>query len=105
MRAFERMQEEVRASHIMIALDGDALPADTLQVYNQLMDLRATILKGKLTFENAARTQSADTWSAKQGGDLGFLQPSVWYIPLNQPLTISRKEKSVCRFAHNMVII
>ena len=70
--AFERMQEEVRASHIMIALDGDALPADTLQVYNQLMDLRATILKGKLTFENAARTQSADTWSAKQGGDLGF---------------------------------
>ena len=71
-QAFERMQEEVRASHIMIALDGDALPADTLQVYNQLMDLRATILKGKLTFENAARTQSADTWSAKQGGDLGF---------------------------------
>ena len=70
--AYSRMQEEVRASHIMIALDGDALPADTLKVYNQLMDLRATILKGKLTFENAARTQSADTWSAKQGGDLGF---------------------------------
>ena len=70
--AYARMQEEVRASHIMIALDGDALPADTLKVYNQLMDLRATILKGKLTFENAARTQSADTWSAKQGGDLGF---------------------------------
>lgn len=70
--AYARMQEEVRASHIMIALDGDALPSDTLKVYNQLMDLRATILKGKLTFENAARTQSADTWSAKQGGDLGF---------------------------------
>ena len=70
--AYARMQEEVRASHIMIALDGDALPEDTLKVYNQLMDLRATILKGKLTFENAARTQSADTWSAKQGGDLGF---------------------------------
>jgi len=70
--AYARMQEEVRASHIMIALDGDALPADTLKVYNQLMDLRASILKGKLTFENAARTQSADTWSAKQGGDLGF---------------------------------
>mgnify|MGYP003320638155 FL=1 len=70
--AYTRMQEEVRASHIMIALDGDALPADTLKVYNQLLDLRATILKGKLTFENAARTQSADTWSAKQGGDLGF---------------------------------
>ena len=70
--AFDRMQEEVRASHIMIALDGDALPADTLKIYNRLVDLRATILKGKLTFENAARMQSADTWSAKQGGDLGF---------------------------------
>ena len=70
--AYNRMQEEVRASHIMIALDGDALPEDTLKVYTQLMELRETILKGKLTFENAARTQSADTWSAKQGGDLGF---------------------------------
>jgi len=70
--AYARMKEEVRAAHIMIALDGDALPEDTLKVYNQLLELRSTILKGKLTFENAARTQSADTWSAKQGGDLGF---------------------------------
>src|SRR6056300_2057041 len=44
--AYARMKEEVRAAHIMIALDGDALPADTLKVYNQLLELRSTILKG-----------------------------------------------------------
>ncbi|MEY2969827.1 MAG: hypothetical protein RLZZ599_200, partial [Bacteroidota bacterium] len=70
--AYTRLQEEVRASHIMIALESNALPEDTLKAYNELLNLRASITKGKTTFEQVARTQSADTWSAKQGGDLGY---------------------------------
>ena len=71
-QAFERMQEEVRAAHIMIALEANALPSDTLKAYRQLLDLRKSILSGKTKFENAARETSADTWSAKNGGDLGY---------------------------------
>lgn len=71
-QAFERMQEEVRAAHIMIALEANALPSDTLKAYKQLLELRKSILTGKTKFENAARETSADTWSAKNGGDLGY---------------------------------
>ena len=70
--AYDRLNQEVRAAHIMYALDPNALPSDTARVYNEMLSLRNQILKGKLTFENAARTKSADTWSAKQGGDLGY---------------------------------
>ena len=54
-QAFSRMQEEVRAAHIMIALEANALPSDTLKAYRQLLDLRKSILSGKTKFENAAR--------------------------------------------------
>ena len=37
-----------------------------------MMQLRDDILNGKISFENAARTKSADTWSANRGGDLGY---------------------------------
>lgn len=70
--AYSRLQEEVRASHIMFELASSALPSDTVKVYNAMLDLRNAIVKGTLTFEEAARTKSADTWSAKQGGDLGY---------------------------------
>lgn len=70
--AYSRMKEEVRASHIMIALENTALPSDTVKVYKELMNLKKEIESGKLTFEEAARTKSADTWSAKRGGDLGY---------------------------------
>ena len=70
--AYERLQSEVRAAHIMYALDATALPSDTVRVYNEMLRLKSQIEKGTLSFEEAARTKSADTWSAKQGGDLGF---------------------------------
>ena len=71
-QAYERMEEEVRAAHIMIALEANALPSDTLKAFKQLLDLRNSILSGKTKFEDAARETSADTWSAKNGGDLGY---------------------------------
>lgn len=70
--AYARMQEEVRAAHIMYALPANALPEDTLATYNKIMALRGRIVEGALPFEAAARNESADTYSAKQGGDLGY---------------------------------
>ena len=71
--AYERLGEEINASHIMFALPADALPADTLRVYNSMLQLRKQIISdGKLTFEAAASKRSDDTWSAERGGSLGW---------------------------------
>lgn len=71
-QAYERSQFEIKAAHIMKDLPADALPSDTLVMYQEMLDLRAAIMAGKKTFEDVARTVSTDTYSAKRGGDLGY---------------------------------
>lgn len=70
--AYDRMKMDVRASHIMLALSPDAAPADTLNAYNTIAELRKEIVSGKVKFEDAAKENSGDTYSAKRGGDLGY---------------------------------
>ena len=45
--AYDRMQWDIRASHILIRCDKNALPADTLRAYNRAMDIRKKALKGE----------------------------------------------------------
>ncbi|TNE30211.1 MAG: hypothetical protein EP346_04250 [Bacteroidetes bacterium] len=70
--AYQHMHWDIRARHIMLDLAPDALPEDTLKVYNELMTIRQQILDGQRTFESAAKAISTDTYSARQGGDLGW---------------------------------
>lgn len=70
--SYERMREEVRVAQIFIPLAKNASPADTMAAYNELRALRARITKGE-SFEQLAKTNSKDTYSAIKGGDLGFL--------------------------------
>ena len=69
--AHERMQYEVRASHILIKLPYDAFPEDTLVAYKKAMDIRRRILKGEL-FESVAKGSSDDPSVKNNGGDLGY---------------------------------
>lgn len=69
--AYARGGFDVRAGHIMKALDANAAPADTAAAYKAMQSLRSAILKGEKTFEEAARA-SDDTYSAQRGGDLGY---------------------------------
>jgi peptidyl-prolyl cis-trans isomerase SurA len=71
-QAYERMQTDVRASHILIKVGPDASPADTLAAYKKIMDLREKILKKEITFEKAAMDNSEDNFSKVKGGDLGY---------------------------------
>lgn len=45
--AYDRMQYDIRASHILIACDKHAMPSDTLKAYNKALDLRKRALKGE----------------------------------------------------------
>ncbi len=81
--AYNRMLFDVRASHILIKVEKNALPKDTLIAYNKVMSLRKRIIGGE-SFEKVA-AEASDDPSAKDveatneraaykgnGGDLGY---------------------------------
>ncbi|WP_417603532.1 peptidylprolyl isomerase [Owenweeksia hongkongensis] len=70
-QAYDRMQYDVRASHIMVAIPRGASPEDTAKAYDEIMSIKSKIKKGA-SFSEMAKQFSADTYSAKRGGDLGY---------------------------------
>ncbi len=69
--AYERMKWNVRASHILIKCNQDALPADTLKAYNEILKVRKMAVKGD-DFSKLAKQYSQDPSAARNGGDLGY---------------------------------
>jgi peptidyl-prolyl cis-trans isomerase SurA len=69
--AYERMQYEVRASHILVRIDPDASPEDTLVAYEKAIGIRKRLVKGE-SFEMVAKGSSEDPSVKNNGGDLGF---------------------------------
>ncbi|OQA02319.1 MAG: Chaperone SurA precursor [Bacteroidetes bacterium ADurb.Bin408] len=81
--AYERMQWDIRASHILIRVDNNTAPKDTLEAYNKIVKLRNRILKGepfeKVAIEasedqSARDSEATDKRPAMKGnaGDLGY---------------------------------
>lgn len=68
---YARSQKEIRASHILINVDENALPADTLKAYNQALDVRKKALAGE-SFETLAVKYSQDPSVKDNKGDLGY---------------------------------
>lgn len=73
-QAYERKQWDVRASHILITLDQFAPPADTLEAYNRMMEIRSRIVDGGEDFNDVAAEVSEDP-SARDMPSRGF-QPA-----------------------------
>jgi peptidyl-prolyl cis-trans isomerase SurA len=71
--AYERKGTEVRASHILVSLDANASPADTLRAWNRIQGLRTRVENGE-DFETVARSKSGsdDPSVTSNGGDLGW---------------------------------
>jgi peptidyl-prolyl cis-trans isomerase SurA len=67
---YARLTEEVRAAHILISVNADASPADTLVAYQKTEEIRKRILAGE-DFEKLARELSQDPSAKLNGGDLG----------------------------------
>ena len=68
---YNRSLKEIRASHILIAVDENAMPADTLKAYNQAIDIRKKALAGE-NFADLAVKFSQDPSSKENKGDLGY---------------------------------
>ncbi|HOY31941.1 MAG TPA: peptidylprolyl isomerase [Bacteroidales bacterium] len=81
--AYDRMQWDIRASHILIKVSKDALPEDTLIEYKNVLKIRDRILKGE-PFDKVAKETSEDPSARDRkdpnaeneikgnGGDLGY---------------------------------
>lgn len=78
--AYNRMKEEVNASHILVKCDAKADPKDTLAAYNKAMDYRKKILAGE-SFEKMAREHSDDPSAKSNGGSLGFFTAMQMVYP------------------------
>ena len=70
--AYDRTVNELRASHLLLLVAEDAAPVDTAAAYKRIISIRNDILKGKLTFEEAAVKYSEDKSVVSNKGDLGF---------------------------------
>jgi peptidyl-prolyl cis-trans isomerase SurA len=80
--AHERMNWDIRASHILIKIPANPSPKDTLEAYNKCLKLRKRILNGE-DFASVAKKESedpsaGDKYDAKgnliqgNGGDIGY---------------------------------
>ncbi|MBK8845130.1 MAG: peptidylprolyl isomerase [Bacteroidetes bacterium] len=78
--AYDRMQKDVRASHILVKCAADALPKDTVAAYNKAMKIREKIMKGA-DFATMARDSSEDPSAKENGGDLGYFTAMQMVYP------------------------
>lgn len=78
---YERMKEDINASHILIRLPAVPLPADTLKAYKKIMALKKKIKSPEKDFERIARESSEDPTAADNAGSLGYFSAFQMVYP------------------------
>ncbi|MFM7668310.1 MAG: peptidylprolyl isomerase, partial [Bacteroidota bacterium] len=71
--AYNRIANEIRASHILIRVDQNAKPQDTLNARNKINEIKKRLDQGE-DFEKVAKSKngSEDPSVVNNGGDLGY---------------------------------
>ncbi len=69
--AYDRSLTEINASHILILVDENAQPQDTLKAYQKIQSIRERILKGE-DFGKLAQELSEDPSAKENKGNLGY---------------------------------
>jgi len=78
--AYERLKEDVRVRHILIAVDQDAAPEDTLKAYQKALSVKKRIQEGD-DFAAVAKEVSDDPSAKTNGGDLGYFTAFYMVYP------------------------
>lgn len=75
--AYERMQDEIKASHILIKVGPNASPTDTLRAYKRMQRVSKELGKG-MAFEAAVKKYSDDKYN---DGNLGYFSAMYMVYP------------------------
>jgi peptidyl-prolyl cis-trans isomerase SurA len=106
--AYQRMQTDIRASHLLIAVSEDAAPADTLRAHQTALDLRDRLLKGA-PFAELARQFSSDKSVAQNGGDLGYFSAFQTVYPFESAAYRTAKDGLTIpvrtRFGYHLITV
>ncbi|QJX46048.1 peptidylprolyl isomerase [Hymenobacter taeanensis] len=78
--AYDRMSKEVNASHILLRVQPDADPKDTLAVYQRILALRQRVTSGE-DFNKVASENSEDPSARDNGGQLGYFTAMQMVYP------------------------
>ncbi|MBW1294600.1 peptidylprolyl isomerase [Aquimarina litoralis] len=81
--AYDRLQERVNASHILINVRPDALPKDTLAAYQKITEARNKIINGE-EFKKIAVAYSQDPSVKRNNGDLGWFSAFRMVYPFEE---------------------
>ena len=80
---YDRLKEEVNASHILIRLAPDAPPEDTLEAYKRISELRKRAIAGE-DFASLAADHSEEPGAERTKGNLGFFTAMQMVFPFEQ---------------------
>ncbi|MGK4567277.1 peptidylprolyl isomerase [Flavobacterium sp. 3HN19-14] len=69
--AYQRYKKEIKASHILLMVDENATPEDTLKAYRQIQDIRKKAIAGE-DFGKLAALYSQDPSAKDNKGELGW---------------------------------
>jgi len=69
--AYDRLQEEINASHILIRVEENATPEDTLKAFQKIEEIKSKFKAGE-SFEALARKYSEDPSAQNNNGALGW---------------------------------
>ena len=87
--AYQRLKEEIKASHILIKVDENADPEDTLKAWNKITAIRKEVLSGS-DFAEMAKKHSEDPSAQSNSGSLGYFTALQMVYPFeNQAFNTS----------------
>ena len=79
--AYDRMQKEVSAAHILILVGPEADPKDTLDAFNKITKIRERVTTGGEDFGKVAAAESQDPSAKQNGGSLGYFSAMQMVYP------------------------
>jgi len=104
--AYDRLQERVNASHILVQVQSSASPKDTLVAYQKITEARNKIVNGA-DFKEIAVEYSQDPSVKKNGGDLGWFSAFRMVYPFEQAAFTTKvggvSEPFKTRFGYHIV--
>ena len=70
--AYNRMKQDVKASHILIKIDEKASVKEEKMAYDKILAIRSDIIADKISFSDAAKKNSDDKSTINNGGNLSY---------------------------------